>query len=220
MADNNTRGFRSRDDDHLHRLAAETQAWMEAEGIAEQPLDWQDLARQERTRWWRERLRAAVTDLTARMGELPAAVAATLRGLGEAAEVGAEAALGVTLDAVARVGRIVPETDLSAGPLDFTPALPGVKGRAEAREAGMGVVVTPGLPGARVTVDAVAGTVLVELLGVTAPLVVMLVPEDPALPPLVKEAEAVGGSSRVCFDNVVAGGYLLTLHPTQGGEKP
>ncbi len=79
MSEKQANHVRSRDDHHLRQLVSETRAWMAREGIEEQELDWEAMAREERARWWRERLHEALQELAARSQEVAAPIATRLR---------------------------------------------------------------------------------------------------------------------------------------------
>src|SRR5580704_17202754 len=115
---------RRRDDRHLRDIVTEARSWMRKEGIDEQSLDWEDVATRERAHWWRERLRQSIVGLAARAGEFGGALGEGLQRLGKASDRLASAALEVTLDAGAQLGRILAKpaqacVDPGAG-LDFS----------------------------------------------------------------------------------------------------
>jgi hypothetical protein len=69
MSEKKLDNVRSRDDSHLRKRVSETREWMRAEGIEEQPLDWEAIAREEQALWWREQLRQALSELAQRSRE-------------------------------------------------------------------------------------------------------------------------------------------------------
>jgi len=199
---------RSRDDSQLRRLVEEARSWMEQQGVQERPLDLEALAKEER---WRERLEA----LAERAGEFPAAVAAALRRLGEAAE----AVVEVSLDRAQQVGRVLFDQalgGLAAGPVSFAHAAAtrAKGGQGLGQDESVGIVVTPGLmPGVRVEADAATGTVTVEVLDAQAAPVVVLVPEDPSEQPRAVQAGLVRDVAEARFERVPQGRYLLAIQP-------
>jgi hypothetical protein len=159
---------------------------------------------------------AALAGLAGRAQELPAAVAATMQRLAAAAEARAEAAVEVTLDAAQRLGRVLFEPAQECGGAGVQFAHPGAvrtrgAGGSQAREQ-VGIVVTPALPSARVAVDPQAQTVTVEIAEVPAPVVVVLVPEDTTLPPMVMQTDGKDGLQRAEFREVASGAYLLSVY--------
>ena len=104
MSEKKPDNVRSRDDSHLRKRVSETRAWMKAEGIEEQPLDWEAIGREEQALWWRKRLRQALSELAQRSREFADSIAARLKQLAEATESQAAAALEVILELPSRWG--------------------------------------------------------------------------------------------------------------------
>ncbi len=169
MNEKKPNNIRSRDDHHLRQLVSETRAWMEREGIEDQELDWEAIARAERARWWRERVHQVLHDLVARSQEMAAPIATRLRQLATIAEAQATAALEVTLDAVHQVGRVLADPAQAclrpeAG-FQFTHAPAGVRtklGLSEEQEESVGIFISSTMPEARVLADVHQRTVTLE----------------------------------------------------------
>jgi hypothetical protein len=201
MSEERSRSVRSRDDRDLDRLVSETRQWMKREGIEEQALDWEGVAREERALWWRGRLSGA------------------LAGLVQAPELLASAALEVTLDAVHHVGRVLaapaqacmlPDVRLE---FSYAPAaFRSQRGLAGENEESVGVFLTSEIPGARVFVDAVGRRVTVEFWDIPAAPLVALVPEDETQPVRVAETVRDQGMRRAVFEDVRDGRFLLSVY--------
>lgn len=230
---------RARDDRHLRQLATETRQWMQAEGIEEQELDWQAIAREEQTLWWKERLRQALRELAAPAGALTETIAAWLKRLtagpdvqqslvqrlqawleqAEHSAVSAEAAVHALLTP-GHAGTVYVQAALSHPSVQFAYADTGLRGeRSEAagiEQAASAVIVrTDALPGARVAIegDAIVVTFL-DWQSPSPPLVVLVPEDDQGTPRMPDATEGVGGVWTVCFEHVPSGTSLLAVAPT------
>jgi hypothetical protein len=199
---------RARDDRHLRDLVSETRRWMKERGIEEEPLDWETIKREERRRWWKDRLAQAL-----------AALAGQGREVLEAARSGAAAALEVTLDPARQLGQLlaVPaEACVAVGSgFQFEPrrrSWRDSRGKQHASEESEGVFVTQGIKGAQVLADASAGSLTVEFLEPIPSPVVMLVPEEPSADPLIAELSNEQGTQKAVFHGLPNGRFLLTLY--------
>lgn len=226
MNKNKSKDVRSRDDTHLRKLVSETREWMKTEGIEEQALDWEAVAREEQALWWRERLRQALTELAERSREFADSVAERIRQLAAVAESQAEAALEVTLDAVQQVGRVLPEPAQAClrpdATLQFTHAPAAMRSRlgfGESQEESIGIFITSTIPGGRVIADARQHTLAVEFWEKLSAPLVMIVPEDPALASRIAEVSTVGGTTQARFESLQSGRYLLSIY-SLGEDKP
>lgn len=202
---------RLRDDRNLRAAVSEFRSRMKAEGVEEQPLDWVRVAAEERALWWRERVRQALTGLSAQAGEWAVEVQEALLKLARAPETLADAALEIVLDAVRGVGRLSLEPARAcvlpgaAMELEYSsPADRAQRGIAGQGAESMGVMLSAGLPtGVRVVADGKRMSITAEFWK-AGPLA-MLIPQDPAEP--VRIARVAGPS--VEFLDLPAGEYLL-----------
>ncbi len=97
----------------------------------------------------------------------------------------------------------------------FTHAPAGVRtklGLSEEQEESVGIFISSTIPGARVLADVHQRTVTLECWEPLPPPLVLLIPEDPALPPRLAEATVTDETAQVRFDNIPAGRYLLSIY--------
>lgn len=210
---------RARDDRHLRQLVSETREWMQAQGIKEQPLDWEAVAGAEEAQWWKERLRQALGALAARANEFAESIAVRLRQLVAAPDPGAEAALEVNFEAEPQVGRIRWEPAQACVRSDAVfqfayaqAALRSKLGLGEGQDESAGIFIASAIPGARVIANAQQQTVTVEFWEPLPSPLVILVPEDSTLTPYIAQATVVDGTARVRFEAVQPGRYLLSVY--------
>lgn len=217
---------RSRDDSHLRKLVSETRAWMKSEGIEERPLDWEAVALEEEALWWRERLRQALSELATRSREFAEPLAKRLGELAATAESQAEAALEVSLDAIAQVGQVMFEPARAClrpgSDLQFAHASVGVRsslGMSEDQQESVGIFISSTIPGARVMVEASQQKLTVEFWEPVSPPLVMLVPEDSSLNARVAQATATDGTARAVFEDLQPGRSLLSIYSSKENQK-
>jgi hypothetical protein len=202
MKKGTARNVRRRDDRRLRDLVGQARAAMQAQGIEEHSLDWEAVARDERRRFWQDRLRASLGDLTERVAHV--------------AEAGAEAAFEVAMDAAHRVGRVLIEPACVRDPAGLQLTYVGAADRSRLGLAAGGdesvvVFVTSTIAGARVIADAANARVVVEFRKSSSPLVVVLVPEDPVNPARMAHVTPADHTARSVFDHLDEGRYLLVL---------